>query len=393
MRCTGFNTEAMMQSKGLLYMSILLVAFLAIWLAIPPRELDWQDDIVPLAHQKMGLTTTTETPLEGMIVVLTGATSGIGLALTKTLAKLGATVIAIGRSQTKLAKLEQQVKGVEAIVADLNDLQSVAKAANDIQERFQRIDTLICNAGMHYKWAAFDHPQTPQGYDQVFAVNYLSHFLLTEKMIPLLKNSTMPTLIEISSSYHWAVDGSDLVSTDGNAPVAAQPGGTPLWFWRDQRAYANSKLAQILNMRALQRQDGLSDIRMTSVCPGWVATQIAGQPGTLLHSLLDNFAFDANGWGMASTLYALLNSTDDKDFYVNSNFHDLFHYLTPLLSPPIMYRLGLRDLLSAPIAFAMLPGQALTANAYGTTSSPESYNETLQDSLYKWSKDAVFQYL
>lgn len=382
----------MMQSKTLLYASVLLVGFLAVWLGMPHRQLDWAGVILPLAHEKMNFTTPTETPLEGMIVVLTGSTSGIGLALTKTLSKLGATVVAIGRSQSKLAALEQKVKNVEAIVADLNDLQSVSKAANTIQKRFHHIDVLINNAGMHYNWASFDHPTTPQGFDQAFGVNYLSHFLLTEKLLPLLLNSTIPTIIEMSSSYHWAVDGSDLLSISGSNPIAATPGATPVWFWRDQRAYANSKLAQILNMRSLKRL--YPTIRMASVCPGWVGTQIAGVSGSWTHFMLNNVAFDSENWGMASTLLAMLNTTDTtNDFYVNSKFPDLFHSLVPILSPPWMYKYGLRDAVSMPIAFAMIPGQTFTSEAYGTRSSPESYNTTLQDSLYQWSKQTVAPYL
>ena len=86
----------------LLYTSIILVAFLAIWLGMPQKQLDWNGEILPMAHEKMNLSTPTDTPLEDMIVVLTGSTSGIGLALTKTLVKLGATVVALGRSASKI---------------------------------------------------------------------------------------------------------------------------------------------------------------------------------------------------------------------------------------------------------------------------------------------------
>jgi hypothetical protein len=228
-----------------------------------------------------------------------------------------------------------------------------------------------------------------------FKVNYLSHFLLTEKMIPLLKNSTRPTLIQMSSSLHWAVDGSDLfASPDNEPPIAARPGAFSFWsnhilFWRrDQRAYSNSKLAQILHTRALQRR--FPDMRMVNVCPGWVGTQLAGQKGTVNHFLLNTLAFDANGWGVASTLYALFDASTN-DYYVSSTFPTLFHYLTPLLKQKWSH--GLRDVLFQLITFAMVIGQKVSAKVLGTTSSPESYNMTLQDSLYNWSKQAVAEFL
>jgi NADPH:quinone reductase-like Zn-dependent oxidoreductase len=130
-----------------MYTGIILVAFLAIWLGMPHRQLDWNGEILPMAHEKMNLSTQTDTPLEDMIIVLTGSTSGIGLALTKTLVKLGAIVVALGRSETKLQALQESLPiNVEPIVADFNDLDSVTRACDLIQERFQRIDVLINNA-------------------------------------------------------------------------------------------------------------------------------------------------------------------------------------------------------------------------------------------------------
>jgi hypothetical protein len=213
-------------------------------------------------------------------------------------------------------------------------------------------------------------------------------------MIPLLKNSTRPTLIQTSSSLHWAVDGSDLSPENNESPIAARPGAFSLWsnhvlFWRrDQRAYSNSKLAQILHTRTLQRQ--FPDMRMMNVCPGWVGTQLAGQEGTVNHWILNTFSFDASGWGIASSLYALLGASQD-DYYVSSTFPTLFHYLTPLLKQT--WTSGLRDVLFQLITFAMVIGQKVSAKVLGTTSSPESYNMTLQDSLYVWSKQAVAEFL
>jgi NAD(P)-dependent dehydrogenase (short-subunit alcohol dehydrogenase family) len=379
--------------NSLVYASVVLVACVAMFLRIQQPQLYWQEDILPMAQEKMGH--ISETPLDGVIVVLTGSTSGIGLALTRALVKLGASVVALGRSQSKLTQLEHDVKNVEPILMDLNDLESVSSAADVIRARFHHVDILINNAGIHYGWTTSGDPETAQGYDQAFGVNYLSHVLLTEKMIPLLKNSTRPTLIQTSSSLHWAVDGSDLaVPENGELPIAARPGAFSFWgnhvlFWRrDQRAYSNSKLAQILHTRALQRQ--YPDMQMMNVCPGWVGTQLAGKRGTINHWILNTFSFDASGWGIASMLYALLG-TSQGDYYVSSTFPTLFHYLTPLLKQ--RWTSGLRDVLFQLITFAMVIGQTVSAKVLVTTSSPESYNVTLQDSLYNWSKRAVAEFL
>lgn len=229
-------------------------------------------------------------------------------------------------------------------------------------------------------------------------------------MIPLLLNSTEgPTVVQTSSSLHWAVDGFDLeCSRDVQVPPAAarpggeMPGSSSIWYhdsllmiWRrDQRAYSNSKLAQILHARALQRRH--FDLRVVSICPGWVGTQLAGPKGSLKYALLNNLGLNANEWGIASLLHAMLvtNDKDDdaggggggSDYVISSTFPTLFPYLTPRNS-------FVRDVIFQFLTFAMVIGQKLTAQVVTATSSPESYNETLQESLYQWSRQAVSEYI
>jgi len=142
-------------------------------------------------------------------------------------------------------------------------------------------------AGIHdgldiKKMLGLSNEPSPQGFDRVFTVNYLSHFLLTEKMIPLLQKSADARVVQVSSSYHWGVDGSDLLpGPHGESPIASRPGGSHgLVLFRSQRSYANSKLAQIYHARAFKRyHPDLTNIRLISICPAWVGTSIAGQPG------------------------------------------------------------------------------------------------------------------
>ena len=322
------------------------VVLLAIFIQHPQPELS--GELPALAGQAVGASSfPTGKPLDGINIAITGPTSGIGNGLARYLHGLGATIIAIGRSPSKLQALQTELDGdadngskkrrVETFVADLTDLSSVARAAGEIASRFDSISYLINNAGLHYtndlilgfrrKYA------TQQGYDVAFGVNYLSPFLLTEKLLPLLSKSDQdsPRIVQMSSSFHWLSDGSDLVVSSGDnttiSPPRASDGDAKSFFHRE-RSYANSKLAQIMHGRSLSRklkQDG-SKVRVVSVCPGWVATNVAGSSG-FRKMLLQTIAYPNDGFGLASTLYAMFlpdaGADETKDFFVNSAVFDV----------------------------------------------------------------------
>jgi NAD(P)-dependent dehydrogenase (short-subunit alcohol dehydrogenase family) len=184
---------------------------LGIILAVPHRDLDYDKVIIPMAQRYAGDSNETpsqQQPLSDTIVVVTGATSGIGLALTRALSKMGAQVVALGRSSSKLADLKEELPSIQIVKVDLSDLESVSQAADQLITSFPRIDILVNNGGMHAGYGNFAaSPPNPQGFDPVFAVNYLSHFLLTEKLSSSLSKSTRPVILQTSSSYHWGVDG------------------------------------------------------------------------------------------------------------------------------------------------------------------------------------------
>ena len=380
-------------------------------------QLDWDTIVLPLAQQYAGNTSSSKTPLQGTTIVITGTTNGLGLALTRTLSKLGGDVVALGRSATKLEQLRQEIPSVRTFQMDLADLSDVARVADEMVAALSEtgIDILINNAGMHAGFDLFGSREGP--FDRVFVVNYLSHFLLTEKLAPLLIQSKKPVLAQMSSSFHWAVDGSDLVpSIPGEAissvsedtmPIAARPGGSPGFLvMRAQRSYANSKLAQIYHARSLKNfLPGFANVRVVSVCPGWVATGIA-RDSSIFTFFTETFAFPMEGWGIASTLYALFHvdssSTQSdasgvqkpNDWYTNCNIFRLSEILIPRETPMWMYSvLPLRDVLIGSAAMLGLFLQAPTAHVIASPSSPESYNQTRADELYRWSKHAVAQYL
>ena len=386
----------------LLLLCIPLVVVIAVVLAYPQPKLDWEKDFLPMARGYVNTENPDDQVLKGLTVAITGATSGIGKALTQFLVGKGATVVAMGRSAAKLEELTQETTGggnIVPITMELTDLNSVANAADEIKQQFESIDVLVCNAGMHYTKGMniFDKdywklPETKHGHDISFTVNYLSHFLLTEKLLPALAKSPKPLLLQMSSSYHWGADGRDLDPIGGMLPSAAKPGG-PTWLFSNSRAYANSKLAQILHARALRTQH--SFLRTVSVCPAWAATSIGGDPGSLTHTSMSYLAYplEDNGWGLASTLRALLDyDNDTEDFYINTGLSRLGPYL--LVFPHWMTDTGLRILITDTFAIGvMLFLQKFFHTASPAPSSVESYDMELGMRLYHWSKEKVKEYL
>lgn len=305
---------------------------------------------------------------------------------------------------------------VQTFQMDLSDLSAVSRAADDMVASMDHIDILINNAGMHagldFRGKDASVGDNPP-YDRVFVVNFLSHVLLTEKLMPLLAKSNKPVIAQTSSSFHWASDGSDLVpkptvamngkfESSKTMPIAARPGGsTGFFLFRTQRSYANSKLAQIYHARMLKRDaarllgNGNNNLRVVSICPSWVATGIV-RGSSFLSYFLETFAFPMEGWGIASTLHALFDDDEQSghDWYTNSYVFRITEFLIPSGTPSWMYStLPVRDALVGAFAPLALFLQPFTAHAGPSKSSPESYNESKADALYTWSKNAVAQYL
>jgi NAD(P)-dependent dehydrogenase (short-subunit alcohol dehydrogenase family) len=390
--------------------SIVLVVVIAILEAIPHRQLDWDDTILPLARKYAGVTNgSDQRPLRGKIVVITGCTSGIGLSLTRAVSKLGATVVGIGRNRDRLKKLKDEIPTLEMVRADFNNLTSVSAAADEIVERWDHIDILVNNAGMHDWFASLWGPvESVQGYDRTFTVNYLSHLLLTEKLSPTIHNNatTRPTLVQTSSFIHWSVDGSDLMVYRKGMPLAAQGGSTGFSLFRSQHFYSDSKLAQLYHTRALRRKHPLwstnKAARAVSFCPGFVASGIAAAGGGLINWAI-RAGFQPEGWGIASALVAMLDDRTSigdctagnnpcDDYYSNSRAASLYNmFFSKSLIPTWLP--SLRDALGVMLGIVTLPIQKIGYHLGPSTSSPESYDDIIGNALYYWSLQAIHEYL
>ena len=148
--------------------------------------------------------------LTGKTVVITGATSGIGLATAKIMASYGAFVIGVGRSEQRCQLAETEIRELHAdakiayVTADLSLLREVRRLSEKIKEIVHKegkdcIDVLVNNAGTFTSW----YISTEEGFEMQFAVNYLAPFLLTHELLPFLKASPLGRIINLSSGSHY----------------------------------------------------------------------------------------------------------------------------------------------------------------------------------------------
>jgi retinol dehydrogenase 12 len=198
--------------------------------------------------------------MSGEVCVVTGATSGIGQATAAALAGRGAQVVLVGRDRgrAEAAAAEVAAAGGPAPRLEIADLASMGqvRALAGRLGALERIDVLVNNAGL----MAGQRRVTADGYDEVFAVNHLAPFLLTNLLLGQLTAAGSARVITVTSDAHAAarLDLDDLQLERG---------------WEGWRAYAVSKLANILFTRELARR--LAGSPMTANCahPGLVRTR------------------------------------------------------------------------------------------------------------------------
>jgi len=364
--------------------------------------------------------------------VITGCTSGIGLSLTRTLHDdLGFTVICLSRSNQKMSDVKSANRwdnfvGIRCDLSDLYSVQSAMASVKDLlKSKSRKINYLINNGGMHYGALRLrdnskeedKRSRTKQGFDQVFAANYLGHFLLTEGLLDSMEaveGLEKARVIQVSSSYHWASDGemlrrvSERRDTVLKSPVAAtgRTGNDADTPRIKDLSYGNSKLAQILHAKKLAVLH--PDIDFVSICPSWVGTNIVSpNEFWLAHKVINFLAFDVDTDGIVSTLLALFHpSVQSGDYLANTRASEYVLNMawewtstTPLIpfgkkNTTVFGTRTWRDAITHAFAgFLMIFQRFGFGGPFIIHSSPESYDEGLQDDLYEFSKDAIAKYL
>src|SRR5260221_9631868 len=217
----------------------------------------------------------------GKSAVVTGATGGLGFETALALAKAGAEVILTGRDdrkgQSAIEKVSREVPGARVSYErlDLANLASIADFSRRMHTR-QSLDLLINNAGV---MALPRRQTTSDGFEMQFGTNYLGHFALTARLMPLLRRASGPRVVNVSSMAHRTafIDFDDLQGARGYSP------------WK---AYGQSKLAMLMFALELQRRSDASGWNLTSNAahPGFARTGLfASGPGGLI-SLASDFA-------------------------------------------------------------------------------------------------------
>ncbi len=213
------------------------------------------------------MTETQEKNSRERIAVVTGANSGIGLEIALGLARRGVRVVMLCRdaARGKAAQkwLQQEAPGArtELLLADLSSVRNVRAAAASLRAYYEHIDILVNNAGLFTPRRAV----TPDGQEQMFAVNYLAPFLLTLELLPLLQRAPRGRIVNIGSA---SADQARLDCGDLSARFGSM-----------LRAYGQSKLAlQIFTVELARRLQG-SNIVVNCVHPGTVATRIGAVGG------------------------------------------------------------------------------------------------------------------
>lgn len=209
--------------------------------------------------------------MQGKYCLITGATNGIGRETAIGLARMGAELIILGRDRRRIDDTIAEIRNTtgstaaSSLVADLSSLDQIRRAADEYRSRFGRLDVLVNNAGV----LRMRRELTADGYEAMFAVNHLAHFLLTALLLDTMRSSAPARIVNVASAAHAgaSIDFDDL-------PGDARFNG--------YRRYGASKLANIMFTYELARRLEGTGITTNALHPGFVGSGFgSGNPGVI----------------------------------------------------------------------------------------------------------------
>ncbi|MEO6167720.1 MAG: SDR family NAD(P)-dependent oxidoreductase [Chitinophagales bacterium] len=201
--------------------------------------------------------------MKGKTIVITGATSGIGYETALALAKKGARVIIISRDKNKIDSVIEKIqtltsnKSIYGYTVDLSSQKQIREGCKNILQDFPHIDVLINNAGCWFSKLMYTEDMS----EMQFAINHLATFLLTHLLLPALRKSDDPRVVNVNSDSHF---NGKMHFNDVNLTKN----------YHGLRAYAQSKLANVLFTYEFDRRKHAGDPVMNALQPGLVKTDI-----------------------------------------------------------------------------------------------------------------------
>jgi retinol dehydrogenase-12 len=221
---------------------------------------------------------TLKDSMNGKICLVTGGTNGIGKATAQELARMGATVVIVGRDVLKTSQVVEEIRAasssntVDSLLADLSSPQEVQWLADKYKRKYSHLHVLINNAGGFF----LQRQLSVDGFEMTFALNHLASFLLTDLLLDTIKASAPARIINVSSNAHTSgkIEFDNLQGEREYGP----------------RAYDNSKLANILFTMELSRRLEGTGVTVNALHPGFVATGFAKNNGRLIGALVSIFA-------------------------------------------------------------------------------------------------------
>lgn len=200
--------------------------------------------------------------MKGKVCLITGANSGIGKATALGLAKLDAHVVMLCRDKSRGVKALSDIvtesgnESTDLIIADLSSQYSIRQSVKEFQIKFDKLNVLINNAGVNPS----RRYETVDGFEKTFAINTLAPFLLTNLLLPTLKNSTPARIINVASAVQSkSINFNNLQFKK---------------HFRSWKAYSQSKTALILLTYEFARRLSNSEITVNCLHPGAVKSNI-----------------------------------------------------------------------------------------------------------------------
>ena len=210
--------------------------------------------------------------MKGKVVLITGASSGIGKETAMGLAKMGASLVLVCRDREKGETAKEQIAraagnvSIDLFQADLLPQREVRRVAAEIKATYPRLDVLVNNAGASF----MDYAETEDGIERTMAINYFTPFLLTNLLLETLRNSAPSRVVNVTSSEHYnARLDIDNINKDSRMGTVGSD------------AYRRSKLTVILFTYELARRLQGTGVTANCLHPGAVRTKMWDNAGAL----------------------------------------------------------------------------------------------------------------